>query len=128
MNRKLSLSEAFLVLLLSKINDPRDIALVSGLTQREVYEILEELVDEGLVLPRETGIIIKKTIYDLTSKGYDRALEIYARIKNDMLLVKELLSNNRVIEARELISRYSGVIWLLKILKLIDNETLRDFS
>ncbi len=125
MRKRLTLSEALLVLLLSKINDPRDIALVSDLPIEEVQEELENLVRQGLVLSHRTGFIIKRIVYDLTSQGYDKALNIYAGIKNDIELIKELLSNNRINEAREIISRYSNIIWLLKTLRLLDEDLLR---
>ncbi len=125
MKNKLTLSEALLVLLLSKVNDPRDMALVSNLSVEEIQDVLKDLVEKGLVFSRKTGFIIKRVVYDLTSQGYDKALEIYASIRNDVALIKELLDNNRIEEARVFISRYSNVIWLLKTLKLVDDNLLK---
>jgi len=125
MKSKLTLGEALLVLLLSRVNDPRDMASISNLSVEEIQDVLEDLVEKGLVFPRKTGFIIKRVVYDLTSQGYDRALEIYAGIKNDMALIRELLDSNRIEEARMFMSRYSNVVWLLKILKLVDDDLFK---
>ncbi len=123
---KITTSEALLVLLLSRINDPRDIALASKLPVEEVRDILEDLVSKGFVLSRKTGIFVKRVVYDLTSKGYNEALRIYAKIKQDMTLLGELLDSGRIEDARSIISVYSNVLWLLKILRLVDERILRE--
>ncbi len=126
MKAKITTSDALLVLLLSRVNDLKDIALVTELPVEEVKDILEDLVSKGLVFSRKTGILVKRIIYDLTSKGYDEALRIYARIKQDMTLLGELLDNGRIEDARSIISIYSNVLWLLKTLRLIDERILKE--
>ncbi len=126
MKAKITTSDALLVLLLSRVNDLKDIALVTELPVEEVKDILEDLASKGLVFSRKTGILVKRIIYDLTSKGYDEALRIYARIKQDMTLLGELLDNGRIEDARSIISIYSNVLWLLKTLRLIDERILKE--
>ncbi len=126
MRAKITTSDALLVLLLSRVNDLKDIALVTELPVEEVKDILEDLVSRGLVFSRKTGILVKRIIYDLTSKGYDEALRIYARIKQDMALLGELLDNGRIEDARSIISVYSNVLWLLKTLRLVDERILKE--
>ena len=126
MRVKITTSDALLVLLLSRINDLKDIALVTELPIEEIKDIMSDLASRGLVFSRKIGVIVKRITYDLTSKGYDEALRIYARIKQDMKLLGELLDNGRIEDARSIISAYSNVLWLLKALRLVDERILRE--
>ena len=126
MRVKITTGDALLVLLLSRINDLKDIALVTELPIEEIKDIMNDLASRGLVFSRKIGVIVKRITYDLTSKGYDEALRIYARIKQDMKLLGELLDNGRIEDARSIISAYSNVLWLLKALRLVDERILRE--
>ena len=69
--------------------------------------------------------MLKKTYYKLTSKGYNQALKLYARLKEDAETIKSLLNQGFRDELVLIASRYSDSMWVFRALNLLEDNIIR---
>lgn len=93
----------------------------------EVDATLKYLEKDGYINKRVKGLIFKKTIYDLTASGLDKAKKIYEEVQNKAEDVKRMIFNNQITPS-QLPEEYMDLLSLFIALSLIDTILLEDLA
>ncbi|MEM0164614.1 MAG: helix-turn-helix domain-containing protein [Saccharolobus sp.] len=93
----------------------------------EVDATLKYLEKDGYINKRVKGLIFKKTIYDLTASGLDKAKKIYEEVQNKAEDVKRMILNNQITPS-QLPEEYMDLLSLFIALSLIDTILLEDLA
>ena len=93
----------------------------------EVDATLKYLEKDGYVNKRVKGLIFKKTVYDLTASGLDKAKKIYEEVQNKAEDMKKMILNNQI-DPSQLPEEYMDLLSLFIALSLIDTILLEDLA
>ncbi|MEM0068599.1 MAG: MarR family transcriptional regulator [Saccharolobus sp.] len=93
----------------------------------EVDATLKYLEKDGYVNKRVKGLIFKKTVYDLTASGLDKAKKIYEEVQNKAEDMKKMILNNQI-NPSQLPEEYMDLLSLFIALSLIDTILLEDLA
>ena len=93
----------------------------------EVDATLKYLEKDGYVSKRVKGLIFKKTVYDLTASGLDKAKKIYEELQNKAEDMKKMILNNQI-DPSQLPEEYMDLLSLFIALSLIDTILLEDLA
>ncbi|MEM3329608.1 MAG: MarR family transcriptional regulator [Saccharolobus sp.] len=93
----------------------------------EVDATLKYLEKDGYINKRVKGLIFKKTIYDLTAAGLDKAKKIYEEVQNKAEDVIRMILNNQI-NPSQLPEEYMDLLSLFIALSLIDTILLEDLA
>ncbi|MEM3939775.1 MAG: MarR family transcriptional regulator [Saccharolobus sp.] len=93
----------------------------------EVDATLKYLEKDGYVNKRVKGLIFKKTVYDLTASGLDKAKKIYEEVQNKAEDMKKMILNNQITPS-QLPEEYMDLLSLFIALSLIDTILLEDLA
>ncbi|MEM0092012.1 MAG: MarR family transcriptional regulator [Saccharolobus sp.] len=93
----------------------------------EVDATLKYLEKDGYINKRVKGLIFKKTVYDLTASGLDKAKKIYEEVQNKAEDVKRMIFNNQITPS-QLPEEYMDLLSLFIALSLIDTILLEDLA
>ncbi len=118
--------DGLLVVILMGFEDIREIARISNMDVDDVKNVLGDLEKQGLVMKIEKGLLLKKTLYKLTSDGYRRAVYAYAKFKKDAETIKDLVDKGFIDDATTIISNYyPNSIWIFRTFNLLSDNILR---
>ncbi len=121
-----SISDGLLVVILMGFEDLREISRISNMSIDCVESILSDLEKQGLVIKIEKGLLFKKTLYRLTSNGYRRAVNAYAKFKKDAETIKNLVDKGFIDDAISIISSYyPNSMWVFRAFNLLSDDMLR---
>ena len=86
-----------------------------------VQATLRVLENEKLVRKTQKGLIFKKTVYELTPTGLEKASEAYGRLKERANQLQQIIQ-----EGEEIPPEFADVIPLMLTLSLIEATLLED--
>ena len=118
-------SDCVLTLMLLGFGDLRDLMNLSGLSEYKITLILDELEKKHLISKIKKGFIFKRTYYELTNEGYQRALRIYTILKEDAETIRDLIYKGSTSEILSILSKYSREsLWIFKALDLLEEDLI----
>ncbi len=112
--------DRIILALFNDMNTPREIAKRLNMSKEFVKKTLDKLELEGFVKKRIVGTLFKKEVYELTEKGYDRALKLKGKLEDIAREFKRAYESDDRERLESLYREYRSLIPLMILMNMFE--------